>query len=685
MEATEPIPEHPVGSDGWFRALAERSGDVFFAIRTAPDFAVEFVSHTVNGWGGLQAEEYMADPTLLLTMLDRAHDQQMSEALAVEPGQDIEFDFRWFHRDGRPIWSQNRGRSRMRSDGSVVLEGTAHDITELRLAQQQALESAERLRLVLDNVGDAILAFSADGILLWASPSLTTILGWNPDDVVGTAFRLAADIDRDEVDEIVSEAVRERRDAFRYRSRAKRADGHIIWISNATSVLWADDGSFNGVVCSIRDVTEQVETARALAVSREEYRLLAEQTSDFTLRTAPDFTIEWVSGSVTRVLGWHPDDIVGKKAFDFLHPNDVSGTVQSAAGMTAGDSVSGRVRLRTADGDYRWVSQSATPILDDGQLVARVSGFQDVDAQVRAERALAASERRYRMAMEFAPMGMAVVDLDRRFVEVNSALCRMTGRDREWLLEHRTIDILDDNDHELDLQMRSQVRSGEMDTASHDKRLVTAEGTRIWVEHSVGLLRDDDGAPTSYVSQFVDVDEAHRQREQLRHRAGHDSLTSLPNRHELMERVGQMLVTQPRDGARLAILFLDLDRFKSINDTHGHAVGDQVLVQVARRIRSQVRANDVVARLGGDEFIVALPAVKSVDDAHKIAAKIHESFTEELPIRDASLTVSVSIGLTLAEAGEDPDTVLERADRALYRAKGAGRNQTAHQSAEDET
>lgn len=323
---------------------------------------------------------------------------------------------------------------------------------------------------------------------------------------------------------------------------------------------------------------------------------------------------------------------------------------------------------------------------DATQLVARVSGFQDVDAQVRAERALAASERRYRMAMEFAPMGMAVVDLDRRFVEVNSALCRMTGRDREWLLEHRTIDILDEKDHEswICICARRSAparRTPPRTTNAWSRRRGPGSG---W-EHSVGLLRDDDGAPTSYVSQFVDVDEAHRQREQLRHRAGHDSLTSLPNRHELMERVGQMLVTQPRDGARLAILFLDLDRFKSINDTHGHAVGDQVLVEVARRLRSQVRANDVVARLGGDEFIVALPAVKSVDDAHKIAAKIHESFTEELPIRDASLTVSVSIGLTLAEAGEDPDTVLERADRALYRAKGAGRNQTAHQSAEDET
>ena len=670
MAPTDPPSEHPVGSDRWFRILAERNGDVFFAIRADPDFAVEYISETVNGWGGYRTEDYVANPQLLLTILDRQHASQMAQAMAAEPGRDIEFDFRWYHRDGRPVWSQNRARRRRREDGSVVLEGTAHDITELRLAQLQAQESEERLRLVLDNVGDAVLRFGADGTLLWASPSLNTILGWQPEEVVGTRFRMVADMDDEEVDRLVQDAVLEHRDLVRLRSRAKRVDGRIVWISNIVRILWDGDGEFEGVVCSLRDVTDQVNTERELATSREEFRLLAEQASDFTLRTDPSFTVEWVSPSVTRVLGWQTDEIVGKKGFEFLHPNDVTGTAESAAGMSAGESASGRIRLRTSDGGYRWMSQVATPVIDSGQLIARVSAFQDVDAQVRAEQALAGTERRFRMAMEFAPMGMAVLDLDRRFVEVNPALCRMTGRSQEWLLTHRVTDVLDADDHELDLSMRSHVRSGEADSASHDKRMVTADGNRIWVEHSVGLVRDDEGTPVSYVSQFLDVDEARKRQERLRFMAGHDALTSLPNRHQLMERVGQFLGRTPRTGTRLAILFIDLDRFKPINDTYGHAVGDFVLVEVARRIHSQVRKDDVVARLGGDEFIVALPAVHLVDDAQRMAAKIHAAFEQPLEIEGLSLTVTLSIGLTLAEPGEDSGEVLQRADEALYRAKG---------------
>ena len=665
-------------SDGWFREIAEQTGDVFYAIRTYPDFAIEFVSDSVSRWGGYSAADYIADPGLLGKILDPRDSDRVAAAFRMEPGQDVEWEFRWLHRDGRPVWTQNWGRRRVREDGSIVLEGTAHDITPLRLAQQQAQESEERLRLVLDNVGDAILQFDRKGTLLWASPSLATVLGWEPEQVIGQQLALTCPEDREETEAIFRAAVRERASDVRHRSRTARGDGRVIWVDNTARLLWDDEGTFTGVICAIRDVTDQVEAQEALAASQEHFRLLAEQSSDFTLRTVRGFVVDWVSPSVSRVLGWRPDEIVGHSGFDFFHPNDIEPTRETAAKMATGASASGRLRLRCADGSFKWVSQVATPVFDDrGKLVARISGFQDVDAQVRAEHALARSERRFRLAMEFAPTGMAVIDLDRTFVEVNPALCRMLGRDEAWLLEHRVSDVLDtDDDDATDVRMREEVLSGRVESASNHHRMLTADGDTVWAEHSVGLLRDEDGTPLSYVSQFLDVTAAHQAQERLRFLAGHDALTSLANRHQLLARLSRILAHAPGAGSRIAVLFVDLDNFKPINDTHGHAAGDAVLVEFAHRLTATVRGDDVVARLGGDEFIVALPGIRRLDDAQNIAAKIHEALAIPFKVGEAAIRTTVSIGLTLARQGEDPDEVLRRADRALYRAKGSGRNRT---------
>lgn len=672
----EPVPA-AVRSDGWFREIAELTGDVFYAIRTDPDFAIEFVSDSVSRWGGYSAADYIADPGLLGKILDPRDTDRVAAAFRMELGHDVEVEFRWLHRDGRPVWTQNWGRRRVREDGSIVLEGTAHDITPLRLAQQQAQESEERLRLVLDNVGDAILQFDPTGTLLWASPSLATVLGWEPEQVIGQQLALTCPEDREETEALFRAAVQDRAGEVRHRSRTARGDGRVIWVDNTARLLWNEEGKFTGVICAIRDVTDQVEAQEALAASQEHFRLLAEQSSDFTLRTVRGFVVDWVSPSVTRVLGWRPDEIVGRSGFDFFHPNDIEPTRETAAKMATGASASGRLRLRCADGSFRWVSQVATPVFDDrGKLVARISGFQDVDAQVRAEHALARSERRFRLAMESAPTGMAVIDLDRRFVEVNPALCHMLGRDEAWLLEHRVSDVLDPDDDATDQRMREEIMSGRVESASNHHRMLTADGSSVWAEHSVGLLRDDDGTPLSYVSQFLDVTAAHQAQERLRFLAGHDALTSLANRHQLLARLSRILAHAPGAGSRIAVLFVDLDNFKPINDTHGHAAGDAVLVELARRLTTTVRGDDVVARLGGDEFIVALPGIRKLDDAHAVAAKIHEALAIPFKVGEAAIRTTVSIGLTLARQGEDPDEVLRRADRALYRAKGSGRNRT---------
>lgn len=543
--------------DRWFREMAERSGDVFYVIRTDPDFAIEFISESINDWGGLTAGDYQADSSLFRSLLDPRDADVVAQVMAAEPGVDMEVTCRWVHRDGRPVWTRNWTRRRIRDDGSIVLEGRTQDITTEAEAQQ------------------------------------------------------------------------------------------------------------------------------ALANSQEHYRLLAEQSSDFTLRTVRGFGIEWVSDSVRDALGWEPEDLIGHSGFEFFHPNDVEGTRKTAALMKTGQSVSGRVRLRTRDGSFRWFSQVASPVFDEqGELVARVSGFQNVDSEVRAEQALARSERRFRLAMAFAPTGMAVVDLERRFEEVNPALTRLLDCPEKWLLGRDIRELLAPEEEDADAQLRAEVLNG-AESAHREHQMLTRDGRRIWVEHSVGLLRDEDGRPMSYVSQFVDVTAVHQAQEQLRFQAGHDPLTSLANRHQLFTRMTRILKYPPHAGFRVGILYVDLDEFKPINDTFGHSTGDEVLVEMARRIRGAVRGEDLVARIGGDEFVIALLAVRGLDDAQRVGDTLRDTLAQPIQLAGSTVRVTVSVGVALAQAGEAVNAVLQRADRALYRAKRMGRNRVVTDSLDE--
>ena len=208
--------------------------------------------------------------------------------------------------------------------------------------------------------------------------------------------------------------------------------------------------------------------------------------------------------------------------------------------------------------------------------------------------------------MAVAPVGMAVLDLDRRFVEVNAALCRIFGRDPDWFLTRRIADVLDPLDNEADLRMRAEVLSGRADYVTWEQRIQRPDDTPVWVEHSVALLVDADPGVTFYISQFVDISEAKASTDQLRYQATHDALTRVANRRDLLDRIGVMLSHQHRGEALVAVLFVDIDHLKVVNDTYGHSAGDDAIVAIAQRITEQVRATDDATRFGGDEFIVVL-------------------------------------------------------------------------------
>lgn len=387
-----------------------------------------------------------------------------------------------------------------------------------------------------------------------------------------------------------------------------------------------------------------------------------------------EFRYRLVRGAAVRDNGMLPGKLEAEFCWDALPPDRWALYRPAYEAALRGQATT--MELASPDEQRRYVVRTK-PITLGGEVIGGVSVATEITELRRTQLTLAASERTLRLTFESAPVGMAMLSLSRQFLRVNRALCQMLGRTPEWFLEHRLTDVIDPDFDALDLAARAGLLTGASDTHQSEKRLVRADGEGIWVLHSVGLLRDAEGASVHYISQFVDITETRLARERLRHAATHDHLTGVLDRGGFWERADRVLGHAARGNGRLAVLFLDLDRFKEINDRHGHGAGDHVLRQVAERITARLRTDDLVSRWGGDEFVALLPSLRTVADARSLTAELHETVRQPIELPDGgSVTITMSVGLALLDAGVSTDRAMTLADEAVYEAKALGGGRT---------
>ncbi len=295
----------------------------------------------------------------------------------------------------------------------------------------------------------------------------------------------------------------------------------------------------------------------------------------------------------------------------------------------------------------------------------------------RADSRRAAVDRRFRASFELAPIGMAELDASGRLVEVNSALCRQTGHHREAILGRPLSSLVHEADREAHVARVQSLLDGTADAAQGEHRYQHPDGTDIWVHESISVISADPEGGRSLLIQSQDITAQRRAAWELAQQALHDDLTGLPNRALFLNRLRHALVRANRQKTRVAVMFIDLDRFKVINDSLGHDVGDDFLIQIAARIGTAVRSSDTVARFGGDEFVVLCESVSGESEASATAERIQAVLAKPLVVGTTETYTSASIGITLSQPGdESADALLRDADAAMYRAKDAGRNRT---------
>jgi diguanylate cyclase (GGDEF)-like protein/PAS domain S-box-containing protein len=384
-----------------------------------------------------------------------------------------------------------------------------------------------------------------------------------------------------------------------------------------------------------------------------------------------DGVITYESPPITDVLGWRLDERVGTYASDRVHPDDRR-TLAIAISALLDDPdavVRVEVRVRHADGSWRWCWTAIRNLLHEPSVAGFVCNSHDVTEQRRAASALSDSEASFRMLFASNPRPMWVFDMETLdFMEVNDAAVSHYGYTREEFLTRKITDIRPEEEVPALLSVirdtRPLVHGGTWHHRLKDGRIIDVDIT----SHRLTFAGRD--------AVLVDVHDMTEQKaleEQLRHQAFHDPLTSLANRPLFNDRVEHALSVRRQDGRGIAILLLDLDRFKTINDSLGHSTGDELLIAVGERIVDCLRPSDTAARLGGDEFVILLEDVAELSEATGLAGRIIDELRTPFVLSGREVGIRASVGIVLHRTGAiTADDLVRNADAAMYAAKAGG-------------
>jgi diguanylate cyclase (GGDEF)-like protein/PAS domain S-box-containing protein len=646
----------------------------------------------------------------------------------------------------------------------------------------RTVDSLALLAAIVESCTDAIVSVGTDGVVRSWNRAAANLYGYSPGEILGRpAAALSSPERRDIAARNITEIVAGAPFAA-YEGIHRRKDGAEFPVSIGAFSVCDDAGKFIGGSVIIRDITGQKQAEQALRESENRFRTLIQNSTDLITLIDPAGVVLYDSPGITGILGISPEQRLGFQFFDWIHADDLSfmRMLHEELLHSPGAKLRAQVRLRHADGSWRWCDSWAANLLAEPGVRALVTSFRDITELKGVETALRESEQRYRMLIEEANDAIFTVDLIGHCTALNGASERISGYSRQEALGMTLAQIVP-AERLPDLLRRIEVALSGQSADPVETELIARDGRRVAVEVSarpqirngapVGLLciardisqrkrsewmelnrrevlemvaqnqplhavmrrleemieHDYPGATArislathgeppedrpnhsnvpiraadGHVLGYIEIDHPevwevndfeqllldskanlasialeHRQlTDRLAYQAHHDPLTGLPNRALLDDRLRQAVALARRLNSMVAVIYVDLDRFKFINDTLGHDVGDTLLKKAAKRLEGAIRESDTLARPGGDEFVAVLYGIENIRDAEQVGERILEAMREPFQVMGHELFASASVGLSLyPQDGEDAATLQKHADVAMYEAKNRGRN-----------
>lgn len=541
----------------------------------------------------------------------------------------------------------------------------------------QAEQNLERFRKALDASEDAIYLFDRISMrFVDMNESACTVLGYSRQELLGMGpqdikpnFSSEAVIQR--LDEILASPMQ----SGRFETLHRRKDGSTFPVEIALRGFKSAGRPM--LVAAVRDVSARIQAEEKLRESEERFRATFQQAAVGIAHLSLDGHWLRVNSKLSEITGY-PDGALLRSTFqDITHPNDLKRNLALQRQLVDGEveHYSLEKRFLRIDGSVAWAAVTESLVRTPaGEPKYVISVVEDISARKHTEASLLLAQR----ALESSGNGIIITDClqpDNPVVYVNPAFERITGYS-EVEAVGENCRFLQGNDH--DQPGVSAVRQAieNREEARVILRNYRKDGTLFWNELYVAPVHTEDGSVTHFVGVQNDISEQKRAEESLLHMATHDALTGLPNRSLLQDRIGQAIAHAERTAREVAVLFLDIDRFKNINDSLGHAAGDALISILARRLRDAIRTADTVARVGGDEFVIVLTDINRESDITQVLPGLLAAIRQPMLVEGHELSVTASIGISAyPHDGRDATSLLKNADTAMYQAKEAGRNE----------
>ncbi|GIW25487.1 MAG: GGDEF domain-containing protein [Meiothermus sp.] len=589
----------------------------------------------------------------------------------------LRLEYQHLHKDGHRVWLETQlDFIYDAEDQPVRMVLGARQIQDRREAEEQLRQSEQMLRQITDAIRDIVVLTDENAIVRYVTPSVQKVVGVPPQAIVGrSAYELLEAGQAARFREL-SAAARPENPSTQSSFTFTAPDGRELYMEASIQFLFDAQGRDRGAVTGIRDVTERFLAEQAVRQSEQMLRQITNAMLDVVALTDSWGYIRYVTPSVERVLGYQPEQMLGLLAFDYLAPEDAEKALLLAErSRTERGSYRLEARYRHADGHYVWIDTLVTFISDaEGNVIGSVVSGRDVTERRQAEEAL--REREYRLSQITNSVRDVVLLLDpwAKVQYVTPSVEQVLGYHPEELVG-RSVSLLADS-----AQWSAVRRAGLQ--AIRERRPYTTEcacrhkdGHRVWIEGLVNFVWDEAGGLQGIVVGMRDISERKQQQAHMEYMAYHDELTKLPNRRALRQVAEQMLSRASQQAVPVSLLYLDLDNFKTVNDTLGHDVGDELLVEVSQILTKQLRSEDMLARLGGDEFACILfntDAEQAQQVAFRMSRAIRSALGSSNPaLKRPSLGVSVGIA-SFPKDGQTFVELLKVADIAMYQAKDSG-------------